>query len=331
MRDFRVFIAAMWAAASLSCGERVPDDPVILEIGGRAVSYSQLEVYIEKAVEEQAPFTRGELKARLLEQFIEEQLLLIAAEEEGIRVDPQEVEALAGKMSSVAGGTNGEAAADLEAERAAARLDFESHIRVRKLIEKKVLNDVTVDEGEIAAHYEQNSAYYKQPETIDISQILVESEDEANRIREELEASSKRFEELARQYSEGPEASRDGHLGTFRRGELPPDFEEVVFGLRKGRLSDVVKTDFGYHIFRINEVRRARDLSLEEVEDAIRVELLRQKSDEALVIYIDELKKRYPVTIHTDRLDFPYMDREARAEGIPSQRATPFGSNRNGR
>jgi parvulin-like peptidyl-prolyl isomerase len=318
MRDFRGFAAAALAMALLSCGERIPDDPVILEIGDHAVSLSQLEIYIEKAVEDQAPFTQGELKARLLDQFIEEQLLLIAAEEEGIRVDPQEVEALAGKMSSVEVGD--ETVADLETDGGAARLDFESHIRVRKLIENEVLNGLTVDEGEIAAHYEQNSAYYKQPETIDISQILVETEDEANRIRGELEASSRRFEELAQEYSEGPEASRDGHLGTFRRGELPPDFEGVVFDLRKGRLSDVVKTDFGYHIFRVNDVRRARDLSLEEVSDAIRVELLRRKSDEALVIYIEELKKRYPVKIHTDRLDFPYMDREARSEGIPSQR-----------
>jgi parvulin-like peptidyl-prolyl isomerase len=108
-------------------------------------------------------------------------------------------------------------------------------------------------------------------------------------------------------------------LGTFRRGELPPDFEEVVFNLSKGRLSDVVKTDFGYHIFRVNNLQPGHDLSLEEAADAIRVELLRRKSDEALSIYLDELKRKYPVKIHTDRLDFPYMDREARAEGISFQ------------
>jgi parvulin-like peptidyl-prolyl isomerase len=320
MRGFRVFNTALLSAVSLSCGERIPDDPVVLEIGSRAVSHSQLEVYIEKGVEEQAPSARGELKARLLDQFIEEQLLLMAAEEEGIRVDPQEVEALSGKLGSVAGGQGGEAGTDLETDRATARLDFESHIRVRKLIENEVLNGLTVDEEEIAAHYEKNSAYYKQPETVDISQILVETENEARHIRQELEADSRRFEELAHQYSEGPEASRAGHLGTFRRGELPPDFEEVVFNIRKGKLSDVVKTDFGYHIFRLNDVRRVRDLSLEEVSDAIRIELLRQKSGQALAIYIDELKKRYPVKVYADRLDFPYMNRETRAEGIPARR-----------
>jgi peptidyl-prolyl cis-trans isomerase C len=316
VRDFRGFVAILLAAAALSCGRGAPDDPVIVEIGSQAVSYSQLMAYIEDAIDEQVPFAHGELKARLLEQFIEEQLLLIAAEEEGIDVDPQEVEVLAEKMSSVNEGADAEATVDPEAEKEKVRLDFENHIRVRKLIEEKVLNNLTVDDSEIAAHYEQNMAYYKQPEVVDISQILVETEDEANRILEELEVDPKRFEELASQYSEGPEASRGGRLGAFRRGELPPDFEEVVFSLRKGRFSDVVKTDFGYHIFRVNDVRSARDLSLEDVADAIRVELLRQKSEEALAVYIEELRKRYPVKIHTDRLDFPYVDREARAGGV---------------
>jgi parvulin-like peptidyl-prolyl isomerase len=198
-------------------------------------------------------------------------------------------------------------------------VDFEGHIRVRKLMEEKVLNQVSVDESEIAFHYEQNSTYYKQPETADVSQILVETEEEAIRIKEALQAGPKRFAELAREFSLGPEASRDGHMGTFRRGELPPDFEEVVFNLRKGRLSDIIKTDFGYHIFRVNDLRSARDLSLEDVEDAIRVELLRRKSDEALSLYLDELRSKYPVKVHTDRLDFPYMDREARADGNPFQ------------
>ena len=70
----------------------------------------------------------------------------------------------------------------------------------------------------------------------------------------------------------------------------------------------MVETGFGYHIFRVNEVRPARDLTLEEVRDAIRVELLREKSDEAMILYLDALKKRFPVRIYTEQLDFPYND-----------------------
>jgi parvulin-like peptidyl-prolyl isomerase len=307
-----VAAAAVW----LACGESIPEDPVILEIGERAVSYSQFESYIEKAVEDQAPLTQGELKAQLLDQFIEEQLLLAAADDEGIRVAPQELEALSRKVSVP---VDGDEAPVSPGRRPGATVDFEGHIRVRKLMEEKVLNRVSVDESEIAFHYEQNSTYYKQPEAVDVSQILVETEEDAVRIQEELQAGPRRFAELAREFSLGPEASRDGQMGTFRRGELPPDFEEVVFSLRKGRLSDIVKTDFGYHIFRVNDLRPARDLSLEDVEDAIRVELLRRKSDEALSIYLDELRSTYPVKVHTDQLDFPYVDRGARADGNPSQ------------
>jgi peptidyl-prolyl cis-trans isomerase C len=319
VKGFRGLGAVVLAAVGLSCGESIPEDPVILEIGERAVSHSQFEAYIERAVDDQSPLTQGELKARLLEQFIEEQLLLMAAEEEGIRVAPQEVEALAQEVGSLGDGASDEEAGRRANERPGATVDLEGHIRVRKLMEEKVLNQVSVDESEIASFYEQNSTHYRKPEVVDVSQILLETEEEAIRIREELQADPKRFAELAREFSVGPQASRDGRMGTFRRGELPPDFEEVIFNLRKGKFSDIVKTDFGYHIFRVNDLQPARDLSLEDVTDAIRVELLRRKSDEAMSIYLDELKRKYPVKIHTDRLDFPYTDREARADGVPFQ------------
>ena len=97
-------------------------------------------------------------------------------------------------------------------------------------------------------------------------------------------------------------------MGTFRRGELPTAFETEVFDLKRGGLSGVVQTDFGFHIFRVNASHLAEDLSLEEVEATIRVDLLRQRSDEALALFLGDLVQRYPVWIDTEKLDFPYLN-----------------------
>lgn len=297
----------VWLAAA--CGQPPREDPVIAEIGDRTVTRSQFEAYVRSMVDEQAPFAQGELKAELLNQYIDEQLVLLAADAEGIQVDPGVVDALADRREYLVDGETVEADEAGE-RRARARMDLETHLRVRKLLDEKLLKDLTVDESEIAAYYEENRAFYKRPEAVDVSQILVETREEAQRILGELKAEPSRFQEMARQFSTGPEALQDGHLGTFRKGELPPSLEEKVFSLRKGSLSDVVETDFGFHIFRTNDVQPARDLSLEEVADAIRVELLREKSDEVMADYLEKLKNRYPVKVHTERLDFPYSEQD---------------------
>ena len=183
----------------------------------------------------------------------------------------------------------------------------------------KCCKDIQISEEEIAAYYEMNRAYYKLPDAIDVSQILVETEGEATEIREQLATQPKTFEQLARERSIAPEAVQDGHMGTFRRGELPPSFEKEVFAIKKGRLSDVIRTDFGFHVFRVNDVRSSRDLSLEEVSDTIRVELMRNKSDEAMAGFLDGLKRRYPVKVHVETLDFPYMGQQTETAAFPSR------------
>lgn len=295
-------IAVGWFLVSAGCREQPDNDEILVEIGDEVVRKSQFDAYVHETVQMEAPFAEGELKAALLDQFIEERLLLRAAKVEGIIED---------------GGDAGKLGAETTAERAleepGARPDTSVHDVIRRLMDR-ILENVDVPEDDIRAYYEEHRSYYKAPEVVDISQILVETEEGANRILEELKKSPRKFEEIAAARSIGPEASRGGHLGKFRRGELPSSFEREVFDLGKGRLSGVVKTDFGFHLFRVNEVAAPRELSLEEVRDSIVVELLRQRSDETLAAYVEELKKRYPVRIHLEQLDFPYLSRQ----GVPA-------------
>lgn len=309
---------ALMATALLGwgCGAAPPPgDAVIVQIGDRAVTRSEFEDYVAatgSGIDQGA--AAGELKSALLEQFIEEQLLLRAAEEEGIVVEAAELENLSSHppAKEAAAAPNGEAAEPSSLPRR--RSDPASVLRIRKLIETRVLAGIGVTDDEVAAFYESRRPHFRRPEAVDVSQILLETREEAERTRQELARRPGRFEELARERSVGPEAATGGRLGAFRRGELPSAFEQEVFGLAPARLSPVVQTDFGYHIFRVNRVIAARDLSFKEASAAIREELMRRKSDEALARYLAELKKRHPVAVFTERLGFPYLDRQARGE-----------------
>jgi parvulin-like peptidyl-prolyl isomerase len=294
----------------LGCAEP-PADPIIAEVGSDVVTLSEFEAYVRAAGEEDVPLVGGELKSALLEQLIEELLLLRAAKDEGIEVAPGEVEALRAQLVPMPGLERPEQVRPAESEGQSGRnlRNLTAHLTLKKLMDAKILADVAATEEEIAAYYEANRIFYKRPEAVAISQLLVEEEEEANRLHRELTADESRFEELARAHSVGPEAANGGHLGTFRRGELPASFEREVFGIKKGTLSPVVKTDFGFHIFRVDQTFPARDLPLKEVEEAIRIELLRQKSDEALALFMEDLEKRYPVRVDAEELDFPFMNR----------------------
>lgn len=86
------------------------------------------------------------------------------------------------------------------------------------------------------------------------SHILVKKRSQAEKILEELKKGAS-FAKLAQKYSECPSKKQGGDLGWFGRGKMVPGFEKAAFSLKKGELSDIVKTQFGYHIIKMNDTR----------------------------------------------------------------------------
>jgi len=86
--------------------------------------------------------------------------------------------------------------------------------------------------------------------SIRASHILVKSRQKAEEIEEELKMFPKKFSQLAKEFSECPSKKKGGNLGSFNRGQMARPFEKAAFALEKGQISDIVKTDFGYHIIK---------------------------------------------------------------------------------
>ena len=305
------FLVILGLGLSFGCGKEVPlEERVVVEIADDAVTVGEFEHFVESSVQQDEPFLAGDVMEALFEQFIEERLLLKAAEDAGIRAEP---DAVATRLDSIA---------RVEAASSAETADIETvvtnQIRIEMLVEDAVFGHLSVSDEEVGAHFEANQAFFERPETVKVSQILIDDEGLANTIATELGGRTTRFEELAKEHSVGPEASRGGHLGSFARGELPPSLETTIFSLRPGRVSVVVATDFGFHIFLVHEKVAAAQLSLDEARDSIRLELMRKKSDRALALYIEELKNTYPVTVHREHLSFAFLEwEESKTAGAP--------------
>lgn len=161
----------------------------------------------------------------------------------------------------------------------------------------KLLATAEVKDVDIKRFYEDNKDAFKQAESADASHILVEEEDKAREIYEKIKNGGD-FEELAKEFSTCPSKEKGGDLGTFTRGQMVKEFEDAVFENEVGTITEPVKTQFGYHIIKINKKNPARELSFDEVKDKIVEQVRRQKEQEIYNKKITELKDKYEVKMN---------------------------------
>lgn len=150
-----------------------------------------------------------------------------------------------------------------------------------------VYKDIAVSEEDIRGFYEQNLQRFSIPEERRASHILIAidadkdeaaAKKEADELYAKIQADPKQFAALARQYSADPGSAREGgDLGFFRQGMMVPEFDRAVFSGKKGDLVAPVKTDFGYHIIRIDDIKAAQARPLAEVRGEIET-LYRQEA-----------------------------------------------------
>lgn len=176
-------------------------------------------------------------------------------------------------------------------------------IVINNFIEQKFSAKAAATDAEAKKFYEENTdRYFKVPEMVRASHILVGADekagaDERKRAKEKAEALLKRvkagedFAAIAKAESSCPSASQGGDLGSFGHGEMVPAFEKAAFGMKPGEVSGVVESEFGYHIIKVTEKQEAGAEKFESVKDQITEFLKKQKVQQEVSSYVDELKK----------------------------------------
>lgn len=158
-----------------------------------------------------------------------------------------------------------------------------------------------ISDDELKAQYQQNIQQYQVPNRVHAEHILLmtvgKTDAEVEEIRRKAEDVLKQankkganFEDLAKKYSEDP-GSKDkgGDLGWITQGQTVPEFEKTAFGLDKGKISDLVKTQYGFHIIKVLDKETAHTKPFEEVKDSIKTPLLLAKADKLASDEADQL------------------------------------------
>ncbi len=275
---------------------------IILEIEGTSYSNSDLEEYVRAILgDDQEALTVISL-SRLFDNFIEEKLLLKAARMTNMILSEREKEEYMAKLSE-----------ELSAEENQFSLDEmdTDMLFERLLIEKytyELIRNIEVTDDEIREYYDLNRRDFLQPERVKVSQILLETEDEAIIVMDKVKTSSEEeFRKVAQEESVGLEALKGGEMGVFEMGQLPFEMEKVIFSLEKGEISPVVESSYGYHIFRVDERFEPKLISEEEASESIRVKILDSKIKLLISRHIEELRMSLDWSFYPMNLPFPYQ------------------------
>lgn len=290
------------------CGSEavVANPPPLIQINDQVISKAAFLAEFERSLQKDQPLTaieREELQRSFLVQMIDRELIHGEARRLNIALSAEEVEAALQSYRLDYPGSSFEV---MLQERGLTldswREELKESLIMEKLLEQTVYAGVAVAEEEIAAYYEANRDQFDRPAQVRARQIVVADEAQGQEILGLLRQ-GRSFAEVAAEYSLSPDAQQGGNLGFFGRGEMPPEFDAIVFDLPVNRLSDLVKSEYGYHIFLVEEKRKAARLSKQDAAAEIRAILESNKKEELYFDWLQDMRARAVIVVDWAQLE----------------------------
>jgi peptidyl-prolyl cis-trans isomerase C len=293
-----LLLFSVWACSQWGVG--LPDN-VVVRVGQEEVTREEFDREFKEQIlepgKEVTGKTLGDLKKAYLDQMIERKILVQEARRTGIKVSPEELNQAISEMRKDYserdfGERLGSRGMTLE--------EWKGRLEEKLLAEKMIRNAShyggKIDEKEALRYYESHPSSFQLPQKVRARQIVVADGEEAIQILKRLKKGEK-FEKVAAEKSLGPEKVNGGDLGSFSSGERPPEFDHL-FTMEVGSISEVIKSPYGYHIFKLEEKSEPRQVPFEEARSGILQELAQQKGDTGYRTWLRGLREKVKVVIN---------------------------------
>lgn len=186
--------------------------------------------------------------------------------------------------------------------------DVESQLLRQQLVKKEILDKVNISAGDVQTFYDKNKGKYVEEEQVRARHILIKVPPEVSptdeaKLKGKADDALKRakqgedFAGLATELSDDGSKENGGDLGFFPRGRMVPAFEEVAFTLQPGQTSDVVRSQFGYHIIKVEDRKTGRALAFDEAKSQVKDDLTQQQTYERYQQYMAGLRSKAKVEV----------------------------------
>ncbi|MEE8259532.1 MAG: peptidylprolyl isomerase [Nitrospinaceae bacterium] len=242
------------------------------------------------------------LKTNILNELIQESLLRQEAIRQDVKISSGEFEKYLDQSKEGYKESTFQRALDIEEiSRSQWEDKLKTHLLIRKLIEEVINRKIEIKEEQLVGYFKQHREEFQKGEQVRTLHIMVETEDEARRISK-LIRKGKSFSELAKQHSTSPEGKTGGDMGYYEAGQMPKWFDDV-FKLKVNKVSDIIRTPFGVHIFKVVDKKPERKMSFEESKKQIHTTLLHEAQEQAFHTWVEEIKKKSEIIIKYEILE----------------------------
>lgn len=302
MQIFKALIATSILMFFSSCHDR--NDEIIAKVEGEPIYKSTFTnlLKFEKAKYGTKALQDAQLietiKKTVLDELIKEKLLYVMAKEDGINVSEEELNQEFARLKSHYTEASFQKMLELKGINYDEwKEDKKIHLTIDKFIQQKVVSNIKITDADIQKYYNGHRRDFTHGDEAHARQVLVDDKNLAETLRAKLVA-GENFAAIAQEHSIAPEGKRGGDLGWFGRGIMPKAFDEACFPLPTGGISPIVKTEFGYHIFKVVERRGARTIPLKEVRDKIIVRLQQGYSEDVFNKWYEPIRSSADLEIN---------------------------------
>ncbi len=285
-----------------------PSQIVVAEVNGNQIKGDFfLEKYREirsrmKIAEPKNKQLEIELKERILAKIIDTALLKDEARKAGLEVSASSQRAVTDDL--LKGFSS--AGLQLALEKSGISLKewrggLRDNMMIQQLVRAQVAPLVEVPEEEVKEYFAKNKDKFHVKKRVHGYHIVVQSLSEANEIRNNIEFGDD-FGKMARKYSISPDAASGGDLGMFSKGEMPLEFDNVLFELKIGEISKVVESPYGFHIFKITEKFKPRAMKYPEAREIIYNKMFNELLERKFKEWMKEKRESAKIVIYSQRL-----------------------------
>ncbi|GAQ25307.1 peptidylprolyl isomerase [Tepidanaerobacter syntrophicus] len=274
--------ALILSACNTSTSAKKADDNVVARVNDEVITKDEL---YDALVQENGD--------AVLNSLIANKIVELEAKKQNITVSEEDVQKEVDKLAEQYGG---EEAFTQFLDMYGYSLDgIKDNIKMNLYVKKLLEPTIKIEESEIKSYFDENKASFDTPEQVKASHILVDTEEKAKEVKQKLQ-DGEDFAELAKTYSTDTSNNQQGgELGYFSKGQMTPEFEAAAFSLKVGEISDPVKTEFGYHIIKVEDKKEAKEATYEESKDKIKEALLEEKLSTAFSTWIQEKFSEYKI------------------------------------
>ena len=300
------------AEKSPAAAEKSPSEDKVAVVNGSVISQAdfdrELRVTQRWFSRMGKPLTDSQLSAmkqETLDRMIDRELLYQESQKKGFKIDTAALDEEFKKRFPDEAKFK-QMLSSMELTEAAMKSQFARGRAIQSFIDKEFSEKTTVSEEEIKGYYDSHPELFKQPEQVRASHILIKVDSqadasqktEARKKLEEIQEKLKKgedFSALATASSQCPSNSRGGDLGYFGRGQMVQPFEETAFSLKPGEVSDIVETQFGYHLIKVVDKKAAGTTPYKDAKGQIEQRLKREKVQKEVSSYVAKLKEEAKV------------------------------------